>query len=302
MPNWREVQEEILEVQEGGDSYPASSIRRKYLSQLSEYTGRSVIAYYSGFLLSPNSRGAAIIDDDMNGLMLCCHGLDKTKGLDLILHTSGGDLHAMESLVTYLKGVFDDEIRAIVPQIAMSAGTMIAVACKSIVMGKQSSLGPTDPRKNGIPAHAIKKQFEQAREEIISDPRVAPAWQPILNNFGVSFLKECDWLIQYAEDFVTRALQENMLKREPDASAKAEKIARALGDLEKNKSHGRRFHYKDCEDIGLTIEILESDQELQDLVLTVHHCYMHTMGTTEKILKIIENHKGHAWGKQLSSH
>lgn len=223
MPNWREVQEEILRVQEGGDSSPVNSVRRKYLSRLSDYTERNVIAYYSGFLSSLGSPDTEIIDHDMNGFMLCCHGLDKTKGLDLILHTGGGSLHAMESLVTYLKEIFGDGIRAIVPQIAMSAGTMMAVACKSIVMGKQSSLGPTDPWKNGFSTHATKKQFEQAREEIISDPRVAPAWRPILSNFGVSFLKECDWLMQYAEDFATRALQENMLKGKPDASAKAKK-------------------------------------------------------------------------------
>jgi len=33
--------------------------------------------------------------------------------------------------------MFADNIRAVIPQLAMSAGTMIACACKEIVMGKQ---------------------------------------------------------------------------------------------------------------------------------------------------------------------
>ena len=38
---------------------------------------------------------------------------------------------------------------------------------------------------------------------------------------------------------------------------------------------------------------LEDDSALQDLVLTVHHAYMHTFSTTPAI-KIIENHNGKA--------
>lgn len=295
MPNWQEVLEEILKVQKEGHPSPINLVRKKYLSQLSGYTKRNVIAYYSGFLSSAFAGGIEISEDDKNGFMLCCHGLDQARGLDLILHTGGGDPYAMDSLVSYLRGIFGDDIRAIVPQIAMSAGTMMAVACKSVVMGKQSCLGPTDPQMNGFPAYAIKRQFERACAEITLNPRVAPAWQPILGQINVSFLEQCNLVMEYAEDFVTRALRENMLKNDTDANAKAVEIAKKLSDLGENKSHSRRFHYADCKDMGLTIEILEEDQKLQDLVLTIHHCYMHGMGN---VVKVIENHEGRAWGKQ----
>ena len=77
--------------------------------------------------------------------MSVIHGLDKSKGLDLFLHTPGGDVGATESLIDYLHDSFGGDIRAIIPQIAMSGGTMIACSCKEIIMGKQSSLGPIDP-------------------------------------------------------------------------------------------------------------------------------------------------------------
>lgn len=43
--------------------------------------------------------------------------------------------------------------------------------------------------------------------------------------------------------------------------------------------------------LGLKIIQLESDQTLQDLVLTVHHAYMHSIGSTN-VVKAIENHFG----------
>jgi ClpP class serine protease len=87
------------------------------------------------------------------------HGLDRTKGLDLILHTPGGDVAATESIIEYLRQMFGNNVRAIVPQMAMSAGTMIACSCKSIVMGKQSNIGPIDPQLGGIPADVVKLEL-----------------------------------------------------------------------------------------------------------------------------------------------
>lgn len=50
----------------------------------------------------PNNPGNAINDKDKAAFMLNVHGLDRSKGLDLILHTPGGDLAATESIVDYL--------------------------------------------------------------------------------------------------------------------------------------------------------------------------------------------------------
>ena len=137
--------------------------RRNYLKELSDYTGRNVIAYYSSWLSRQGQPNLDINDSDMTGFMNCIHGLDCTKGLDLILHTPGGSPAAAEAIVNYLRSKFNNDIRVIVPQLAMSAGTMIACSAKVIIMGKQSSLGPIDPQFNGIPAYNIMMEFEEAR-------------------------------------------------------------------------------------------------------------------------------------------
>ena len=196
MPNWNAILKEINQTKQIGENSPFDIVRRKYLAQLHEHTGRNIIAYYSGFLSKPKIDGVDINDEDKNGFMLCSHKVDRKKGLDLFLHTPGGDIAATESLVHYLKQMFGNNVRAIVPQIAMSAGTMIACSCSEILMGKHSNIGPVDPQFSGIPAIGVVKEVERAFEEIKADNRAALVWNPILSRLPPSFLQQCHWAIQ----------------------------------------------------------------------------------------------------------
>ena len=83
--------------------------------------------------------------EDLNGFMAGIYGHDFTKDLLLILHTPGGLAAGAQTIVEYLRAKFDS-IDVVIPTYAMSAGTMIALGCDRIVMGKQSQLGPTDPQ------------------------------------------------------------------------------------------------------------------------------------------------------------
>jgi Serine dehydrogenase proteinase len=290
MPNWSDVLQEIRKTPDTDGVHPLDIVRRKYLKSLHDYTGRNIVAYYSGFLQKPNISGIEVNDDDKNGLMLCFHELDKSKGLDLILHTPGGNMGATESFVHYVREIFGDDVRAIVPQIAMSAGTMIACSCKSILMGQHSNLGPVDPQIDGFPAIAVKEQFERAYKEILDDARAADVWSPILAQLGPSFVRECDWAIDWAQKFVAECLETNMFKGESNAAVKAEETTKSM-TTEENKGHSKHFHSEDCIGFGLNIDMIEKDNDLQDLILTVHHCFMHTFSSSAAI-KIIENHLG----------
>ena len=106
------------------------------------HTGRNVISYYSGWLSKGSVSLTDMNDEPKNGFMTTVHKLDRKRGLDLILHTPGGGIAATQSIVNYLHKMFGQDLRAIVPQIAMSAGTIIACCCKEIWMGAQSNLGP----------------------------------------------------------------------------------------------------------------------------------------------------------------
>lgn len=92
MPNWAEVLSEIQEAVQAGNQNPLDTVRRKYISLIEQKTGRNVIAYYSGWLQGKNPVDTMVNDRDKNGLMVTIHKLDRKRGLDLILHTPGGDL------------------------------------------------------------------------------------------------------------------------------------------------------------------------------------------------------------------
>ena len=293
MSGWDNIREEI---KVSGSTHDI--IRRKYLKELHEITERNIIVYYSGWLQKPELIKYGTIDDnDKIGLMATIYKLDRSKGLDLILHTPGGGTAATESFVDYLRQIFGSNMRAIVPQLAMSGGTMIACACKSIVMGKQSSLGPIDPQLKGLAAHGVVEEFKTAYEEIKKDANKIPIWQPIIAKYDPTLIGECQKAISWSEEMVKNWLLSGMLNGVHDADLKADKIIYELGHTT-TKSHDRHLSASKCKEIGLTIEMMEDNQPLQDAILKVHHTTMLTFNET-RAMKIIENHEGKAYVQQI---
>ena len=306
MPNLNEIREEIKQI-----GSPFDIVRRKYIKELSNYTNRNVIIYYSGWL-QKNVDGVSVNDADKDGFMTVIHKLDKSKGLDLILHTPGGDIAATESLVDYLHSMFGNNIRAIVPQLAMSAGTMIACACKEILMGQHSSLGPIDPQYNGIPAYGIVEEFQRAYNEIQiaatnhaknqQDPNLfgeyqakLAVWQPIIAKYNPTLIGECEKSLTWSGDMVKDWLSNNMFvdNEGDEKNMIVDNIITELQNHSLNKTHARHLNIQKCIDIGLKISRIEDDNTLQDLILSIHHSSIHTLAQTNAF-KIIENQDGKA--------
>jgi len=297
MPDWKELIEELRATGSTHDQ-----LRRKYLAKLYDFTGRNIIVYYSSWLQKKDLRGQMsgfdVNDEDKNGFMSAIHGLDKTRGLDIFLHTPGGEISAAESLVDYLRSIFGNNIRAIVPQLAMSAGTMIACSCKEILMGKHSSLGPIDPQINGIPTHGIIEEFNRAAQEISIKPYLIPLWQPIIAKYNPTLIGECEKAMNWASEIVKDWLVSGMFENDPDAETKANGIISELADHALTKSHARHISMERAKQIGLNISALEDDQNLQEAVLSVHHACILTLEQTNTI-KLIQNQNGVEFLKQF---
>lgn len=289
MGSWHDI---LNEIKEKGSTHDV--VRRDYMRRLYKLTGRNVIAYYSGWLQKPDMVGTQVNDADKNGFMTVIHEMDRAKGLDLLLHTPGGETAATESLVDYLREMFGTNIRAIVPQLAMSAGTMIACACREIFMGKHSSLGPIDPQLGRLPAHGIVEEFQRAFTEIKADPVKAAVWQPIIAKYHPTLIGECEKSIQWSEEMARAWLASGMFQGDDDAATKADRAVKELGDHALTKSHARHISAAKCQAFGLNVKLLEDEPKLQEAVLSVHHACIHTLGSTGAF-KIIENHRGVAF-------
>jgi len=297
LANWQDV---AAEIQGLGSAHDV--VRRKYLKRLSIHTGRNTILYYSGWLQKPGISAQqpypfSVNDTDTNGFMTMIDGMDRSKGLDLVLHTPGGDVAATESLVSYLRAMFGTDIRALVPQLAMSAGTMIACACNEIVMGKHSSLGPVDPQMKGLPAHGIVEEFQKAKQETASNPNTIPLWQPIIAKYTPALIGECQKAIKWSQELVTEWLKSGMfaeVKPNSVRDATVKKIIDELADHALTLSHARHIDVKRAKDMGLNVTPLEKDGKFQDALLTVHHLCISTLAETNTI-KLIANQKGAAF-------
>lgn len=280
MPNWSTIFQEIHKSQNC-----VATLEKKqqtYLKDVFSLTGRNVISYYSAWLKQTSLPNVSIDEQDKNAFMNAVCGLDRNKGLDLILHTPGGDVAATESIVVYLKKLFKNDIRAIIPQISMSAGTMIALSCKEIIMGEQSSLGPIDPQLGGVPCQGVVSEFKRAVREVKRNPSALGLWQTIISKYHPTFLTECENATKWSEELAQKWLQES------NPQANMSKIKAVFLTHQKSYSHARRLSKEKCKQTGLKIVDLEANQKLQEAILSLHHCYM-ILFDIAPISKIVEN-------------
>lgn len=296
MPTWNEINEEINHI---GTPDACDQVRRKYIEKFEQRVGRTVICYYSGFLQKRNSDGrshpeASITDLDMNGFMSVVHNMDRTRGLDLVLHTPGGGTEATRALVNYLFKMFGRDIRAFVPHMAMSAGTMIACASKEVFLGKHSCLGPTDPQVRGLPAMGVLAEADRAIFEVRKEPLKQIIYQQVFAKYPPAFMIDCERSIESTRNMVHEWLRDGMFAKEKDPEAAAKATTKALMDYEGTSEHAHHFLIEKCKDIGLNVTAIEDDQELQEDILSVHHAFVATFARTSA-LKVIENAAGANW-------
>ena len=118
--------------------------------------------------------------------------------------------------------------------------------------------------------------------------------QPIIAKYNPAFIGECQKAITWSETLVRDWLATGMLADDPQKVEKIDRIVEELTNHALTLSHARHLSAETCLAMGLKIENLEADQNLQDAVLSVHHPCMLTMSQTGAF-KVIENHPGAAF-------
>lgn len=275
MPSWSDLQADLNGVEPDRRGDHIAQKLGESVATVAERYDRNVLYYASSFLQKPQVPGlyTSINMEDINGFMAGVHGHDFSKGLLLILHTPGGMAEAAQTIVDYLRSKFA-AIDILVPTYAMSAGTMIALGCDRIVMGRQSQLGPTDPQlivgNRAFSAHSIVEQFEEAKGEISDNPVLAHAWAPVLRSFGPALLQEARKSISYGQTLVKDWLRRYMFSERNDPAVAANTVAAHFGGSQ-HGSHGRRIDRDEAKQQALEIIDLEDDQGLQEEVLTLYH-------------------------------
>lgn len=277
-------------------------VRRRLLKDLADYTKRDTIIYVADFLNPDRGKplaGTSLGLADKTGFVEVLENL-RGAALDVLIESPGGSAEAAESVVALLRSKYND-IRFIVPNVAKSAATMLALSGNSIVMDERSELGPTDPqmifKREGTsfmaPAQAILDQFAKANVDITADSSLLPSWIPILNQYGPALLKECEDAITLAKSLVSSWLEKYMFAGEADAQAKAQRVAVSLSDHHMNLSHARMIGIDAVRQLGIVVVDMNTDPVLKSKVWDVYQAITLTFGSTGA-LKIFENHLGDA--------
>ena len=200
------------------------------------------------------------------------------KSAAVILDTPGGVVEVVERMVTALRSAYED-ITVIVPDRAMSAGTIFALSADRIMMDHLSCLGPIDPQieRDGklVPALSYLNQFERLNEKAQAG-QLTTAEYALLNKLDLGELYQFEqarelsidllikWLSQYKfknwKETKTRKITVTELMR----VERAREIAALLNDPEKWHSHGRAIDMQTLrgEEVKLKIDSFEDDSDL----------------------------------------
>ena len=236
--------------------------RQEMIRAIEEHTGRRLICYVSG-------SAALVSRDDVTPLYDLLQDVHEGDDLDLMLQTMGGDVDAAERIVLLLDKTIgrDAQLRVVVPDSAKSAGTLIAVAGDSIVMGPPSELGPIDPQVivstlNGQQLSRPAQSYLDGLTEILEqtkDAELPMAYVPLLEKFDPALIDVCRKALNRSQRFAERFLRERMLREHPD---KVTLVAGRLNDNKQWLSHGAVINCDGATDLGLTVEYLKTADPL----------------------------------------
>lgn len=156
---------------------------RKAISEIQSVRKRPLICYLANVV---NSNVKASISIDNNDDLPFSEMIDsipkEIKEIDVMIVTPGGSGQQVAKFVDKLRPRFDN-ISFIIPNMAMSAGTIFVMSGDEIIMNSRSYIGPIDPQipnKDGfyMPAQAILTLIEeiQKRGDALLKKGQNPLW------------------------------------------------------------------------------------------------------------------------------
>lgn len=224
MPSWNAVRAELEKRKKTPqNTTDFDSFRREKYAGVEKVTGRPLIVYATDFLNKAKiaaCRGDVEIDlSDRDGFLEVTQNLSG-EVIDVMLFSPRGLPEDADSIVQIIRSKFK-HTRFIVPSVAKSAATMVALSGDELLMEQNAELGPIDPqfrfvKADGLPvtapAQAIIDQFEKAQELIGKDPSKLAAWIPILQQYGLSLYQQCFNAIELSKKYVIEWLTTGMFK------------------------------------------------------------------------------------------
>lgn len=210
--------------------------------------------------------------------------LSSADQINVLLHSPGGDGTIVEKMVEMCRAHLSGgnrKLRVIVPNVAKSAATVLALGADEILMGYCSELGPIDPQVpiavSGVTQIISAFAFVEARDKLMASitdainkkqPTVGLLQQ--LANLNIPFTDEMENQIGFAKKTATTLLEKYMLlPKIPDVNTRSQKasaIAEKLLSKQLFPVHGHYIDGTTAKALGLEVELLDKNDALWNLI------------------------------------
>ncbi len=264
------------------DQHIASALRF-YADQIESYFGCDVISYIGPIYPYAINRYREVIESLKK--LPAREGFDSTK-LVIFLTTPGGIVETVEKMVEITRHHYAD-VEFVVPEMAMSAGTVWCMSGDRIWMDYASSLGPIDPQvqsqaANGgfVPALGYLDKVDEfivkSNNNLLSTAEIIMLKSldlaelrrfELARDLSISLLKQ--WLVSYKfKNWIEhRTTDRGSVVTHEQRETRAEEVARKLMNNRLWHSHSRMISMATLRDeLRLEIDDYSQVPDLRDTV------------------------------------
>jgi len=201
--------------------------------------------------------------------------------INILLHSPGGDPTIVEKMVdmcrTHLSGG-NRKLRVLVPNVAKSAATILALGADKILMGYCSEIGPIDPQVqiavSGVIQWVSALAFVESRDKLMADiadaiknnkPSVGLLQQ--LASLNIPFTQEMENWVGFAKKTAATLLEKYMFKTKfstpKQRAKKSSQVASKLLSKQLFPVHGQFINGETAKrELELDVDVLDKDDEL----------------------------------------
>lgn len=202
---------------------------------------------------------------------------NRKDSIAIIHDTPGGVVEVVERMVKILRYHYK-EVVFIIPNRAMSAGTVFAMSGNKIYMDYFSCLGPIDPQieksiageQKLIPALSYVNQYNKIIEKAKNGNLNSVEFSLLKEQFNLSELETFIQAVELTEDLLKTWLVEYKFKdikvTKEIKQQRAKDIANKLSDYTRWHSHSRMIDKETLEKLGLKINDFSEIKGLSGLV------------------------------------
>lgn len=227
---------------------------------------------------------ASMDSNDIPSFETILNSVSQTEQINLLLHSPGGDATIVEKMVDMCRSHLSGDrrqFRVIVPNIAKSAATVLALGADKILMGYCSELGPIDPQVqiavSGVIQWVSALAFVESRDDLMRQiAEATTAGKPTvgllqqLAGLNIPFTHEMANWIGFAKKTAATLLDKYMLvtkfPQAPERIEKANDVAEKLLSKQLFPVHGQFIDGATAQKLDLEVEVLDKEDDLWRLV------------------------------------